>query len=334
MKSLFLTIIISLIYIGSCHSQSPDNDTTIKDFNQDQVLDTMIKFKYHGSGFGGITVLLINGKTSERFELSNWGSFANIFITEPLPPDLMLEKNKTFYHVLIEKTFPKVQQKPDNSLKWLLDIRKSSTILKKFQLFDWHSSFNLNWSDTIAIPQNYSFIATPLLFNKVYREDEAGPDWYSADKTSGVVSYYAHNHKRKLFSRDEEEPIIKQIDSTKKYKLYKTSHGLIIQKNNKYAWVFLTDYHTTGGPEKLRWPSIEQAIIKNNLVFLNQSCTPDFFNQLFIIDIESGQCFRYKGAIYDSISIVDDQIFTNENGEEKILSIDHIIEKMNDFNKN
>ncbi len=72
-------------------------------------------------------------------------------------------------------------------------------------------------------------------------------------------------------------------------------------------WLFVTDIDINGLPSKLRWQSIEQIVMVDNLIVVKQSLAPDVLYNIYVIDIETGLGGKLKIDFYffDDIEISD-----------------------------
>ena len=107
-----------------------------------------------------------------------------------------------------------------------------------------------------------------------------------------------------------------RLDTTNsKYEIHSTAHGIYIKKNNQYAWVFHTDAYLTGGPVKLRFPSIGKIYLHNDYIVFHH--IPGFMgrNRVFVINILNGNIgkLNLNGLDFDSDNLRDLKISVNKN---------------------
>ncbi|MDL2228599.1 hypothetical protein LJC30_06910, partial [Odoribacter sp. OttesenSCG-928-L07] len=103
-----------------------DTKAIIEDFNNDGFRDTLTSFYDGGSGFGGNYIVLISGKTKERFELDDYGCFCDIKQIVLIPPELRKTSNKLFLETIKKELLPKKMNLPDASLQWLITANMNS----------------------------------------------------------------------------------------------------------------------------------------------------------------------------------------------------------------
>jgi hypothetical protein len=103
----------------------------------------------------------------------------------------------------------------------------------------------------------------------------------------GWLVYYAHNHYR---STKKDSLVL--MASNDIYKIFRTSHGVIVKKNDYYTWVFVTDYGLTGGPAKLRWESIQSVQILNDQIIIKLYTEEG--DKCFIVDLKTGTAMRKR----------------------------------------
>ncbi len=301
-----------------------DPDTLILDFNEDDFNDTLIISNSYGSMAISKDIQLINGKSQESIELSHSGFFCEIIDFIALPRALDKADNESFkavfYKILGGRLDKHESMEP--SLEWLLEanIKKQSIRNKHFShiypiLIKWHEG-------PPKLPKSYFIELEPSqLSDHYYWDKEYSPKCYTKGKSNGLLFYYAHNHYRHLESNPKKENHRQPKDSlllavkTEDLTIYKTSHGLIAEKDDKYAWIFITNYPTTGGPSKLRRPSIGDVAIVENYVIFKMKSSGEFFDPLYIININTGFCARttIKENFSHWIDIKNDSIFVGNS---------------------
>jgi len=307
--------------------------TIVKDFNNDGFIDTVKSYYDGGSGFGGVFVTLINGKTKENFELDSYGCFCDIKQIILIPPELKKANNKPFLEVIKNELLPPKMTVPEASLQWLIAANVNSKGLSDNIYYDLLIKTPPQWTfGKIKLPNTYYIDIKGDTLNKLYYTDTEIPKWYNSKNNEGWLVYYGHNH-----FRNEKGDSLVLVDTSRNYKVFRTSHGVVLQKGTSYAWVFVTDYRLTGGPEKLRWESIGKIkLVKKHLIVqLNNSIVE---KPIFIIDIENGTSGRLRcdnDNCNISYEIDNDKIIietTENNGAIKLKS--YKLEKLfNELNK-
>ena len=308
--------VMHIIYLLFCLmpviAPAQSEDSTFKDFNNDGHTDTLNSFYSGGSGYGGKYFELRNGANDDKYEINTYGCFCQIKQTIPIPAELRKKENKPFLEALKKEISSTWRISPDPSLKWILDANNSVSELSDNPYFDLAFNFRVEWiKGRVTLPDTY-FIE--IKNNRFYYPEELSPDDRHRN-FSGWLAYYAHNHYR-----NPEGDSLVPAGNSSNYEASKTSHGLIVHnEEDSHAWIFVTDYDLTGGPQKLRWESIERVKIYKGHAFVLQSRAMMDENNIFIIDIENGVCARLR---YSAVS----NPFLNEFS-------DKLIEELSVLNK-
>jgi hypothetical protein len=300
-----------------------NNDPGFEDFNGDGYTDTLRAFYNGGSGFGGKFCELTNGATHEKYELDTWGCFCQIKRTIIIPEVLRKTENRMFLKAMEQEVLPEKRNKPDPSLRWIINANSSNYILSDNIYFDLIIYAPPEWiSGKIELPDTYCIDIGGNVLNKLYIRETEPPYFDDYTEDEGWVVYYGHNHYRNP-SGDS----LTLADSSLSYKVYITSHGLVIKKEDSYAWMFVNDFDVTGGPQKLRWESIKKAQIFENHIFIQQSLRPDSESRIWVIDIETGTSVRMKAKTY-SFLIENGQLLMEDEGEEKSFLLKNIFKEL------
>jgi len=183
-------------------------------------------------------------------------------------------------------------------LQWLITANINHKELLDNIYYDHIFSSPTIWiPGIIQLPKTYYIDIKGETLNKLYSSDSEIPEWYDSTKNEGWLVYYGHNH-----FRSETKDSLALVDSSPTYQVYKSSHGIVLKKNNNYAWIFISDYRLTGSPVKLRWESIGKVEIIDNFVIIQLINSIDFLNPIFITDIERGITVRLKIGEYNNKS--------------------------------
>ncbi|KAA3615611.1 MAG: hypothetical protein D8M58_15555 [Calditrichaeota bacterium] len=229
-----------------------------------------------------------------------------------IPPALLENKNKSFLETFKKHLLPAKRDSADPSLKWILKANQFSRSPKTNKYIDLVIFPKIKWLEgSVKLPNIY------------YTEME------NSGRDSWLI-YYAHNHYRNSTGDS-----LVFADSNQTYKVFKTSHSVIIKKKELYGWLFVNDYDLLGGPAKLRWESVNKLQLYGNFLFLQQNLTPDTATRIFIIDIETGVCARIKTiADMDDFIIEKDKLkIQNETGTYSLIITELIKElKLKDSN--
>lgn len=93
-----------------------DEKVQIKDYNKDGVADTLRTYYDGGSSFGGDFLELVNGKTKEVHQATNFSSFGDIRYTVVLPPELDEIEDRHFIDIIKSELLPENRNSPEGSL--------------------------------------------------------------------------------------------------------------------------------------------------------------------------------------------------------------------------
>lgn len=286
---LKLTLLITIfLFPAIIFGQNPKS--IIKDFNNDGYKDTLESYYDGGSGFGGTYLRLINGKTKEIFELDNFGCFCDIKKTILIPPKLMQLSNKPFLEAIKNELLPTRRNFPDASLQWLISANINNKKLSENSYYDLLIKTPPQWiSGKIELPNTYYIDVSGDTLHNLYFTDTEIPIWYNSKNNEGWLVYYAHNHYR-----NQKGDSLVLVDVSTTYKVFRTSHGVVVTKGNLHTWVFVSDYRLTGAPEKLRWESIGDVVVIDKYIILQLINSEAYSNPIFIIDAEKGFTGRLR----------------------------------------
>ncbi|WP_299213122.1 hypothetical protein [uncultured Aquimarina sp.] len=270
----------------STYGQLSNEKISTKDFNRDGIIDTLKS----GSGY----VQVINGKTKEKHELSDYGCFCDIKELVYIPSELGKTENKPFLEVMKKELLPTKRSNPDASLAWMINGAFSNSKLKNNSIFNTIYDPQVPWNTT-----KYKNIDNYYIEIKGDTLKKLAPFYSNAEQVDGnakgFLVYYAHNHYR-----NKSGDSITFIDKNELYTISRTSHGVIVEKDNLYKWLFISDYPLTGGPEKLRWESIKNVTLFDSYIVVEQSLPPDTLKQFFVINIETGICGLLKEDLIEN----------------------------------
>lgn len=302
--NLLLVIILSAQYaIGQ-------NNTIVKDFNNDKSFDFLVE------GMGWLEIdswdyVLTDSKTGKR-----WGYASSIGYFGAAS---FMSTGKTRNELgegwdvikTIEDTLINFRTRPDPSLEWVLnaDIVEFKTTSKT--IFDRVVRYNKKWyPGEPLIAENYTY----QLKHEDLRHMEAIDTF-----DTYYWRYRSHNHK-------DDSRTLDQIDVDGS-KFYKTKHALIEFDQGSYAWIFMSGVNQTGGPSKLRWPSIVKVVKQDDMLFLQQSVVVGEYSY-WIGDLKNGFWARInnnKMEDWADFKIKGDElIISNRDGGTTHFSIDEI----------
>ncbi|WP_299244601.1 hypothetical protein [uncultured Aquimarina sp.] len=278
--------IFLIVFSFSAYGQLSDEKIKVEDFNKDTVSDTL----KIGRGY----VQIINGKTKEKHELSDYGCICDIKQVVSIPSELNKIENRLFLEVMKEELLPKQRNESDPSLEWMIKGAFLNTKLEDNLFFTQVYDPQVSWNTG-----NYKNIDSYYIEIKGDTLKKLAPFYNKSDEleenTKGFLVYYAHNHYR-----NQSGDSITLIDKNELYTISRTSHGVIAEKDNSYKWLFISDYPLTGGPEKLRWESIKNVTLFDSYIVVEQSLPPDTLKQFFVINIETGICGLLKEDLVEN----------------------------------
>lgn len=301
-KTALITIFLISYYVSG-------QQNIIKDINKDGVLDTLNSESRSGSSFGGRYVEITNGKTGEIYELNSAGCFCQIKNTILIPPILNKPENILFLDAIKSEMLPFEENSPDPSLQWIINGSYSNIELNNNAYFNQIIDPQINWTHgELKLPHTYYTLVEGDDLRKLYGSSFESPEWYNElEHNKGLLIYYAHNHYR-----NKSGDSIKLVDSNRTYKIYQTSHGVVVKKKDKYKWLFISDIELTSAPGKLRWESIRKVMLLNKYLIIQQKLQPAENDKLYVINIETGICGRIKFKLPNSMNF-------NENGKNAFI---------------
>lgn len=306
------TIILTSLLLAISQSLISQNslDTIFKDFNNDQIVDTLINEWSSGSAFGGRDLTMINGKTNEKFKLSNFGSYSSFKRVVAVSDELNLDKNKPFLEVMKAILLPEKRQLIDSSLEWMLSAQFHNERLKEHTFFDLIAQPKTQWeSQILKFPKPYYIhVSGDTLQHMISELDSEA----LKKSSNALLVYYAGAHYIHL-KLDSLAPVARNSS----YDIYKTPHAVFVKKAEQYRWVFFSDVDVTGAPDKLRWPSIHRIVLIDKYLIIHQEIPPDHTYYIHIVNIETQRVGRikYESADNDGSDKRDFDGFKIDNGQ-------------------
>ncbi len=145
--------------------------------------------------------------------------------------------------------------KADPSMDFLLSLKKDDTINEKNIFY-----YKPYWTDSLPIPRSY----------------------YLKSINSGLENCFIKNNGHNL----------KFLESFKldNLKLHIYTHGIVLEKGNKFSWCFIGDESVNMNIEKLRWSSIHfvSTISNKNEFIISQKTIPNEVNSFYKINYMKG----------------------------------------------
>ncbi len=297
------------------------------DFDQDGFPDTLERNYEGGSGFGGTYATLTDGRTETKYELNSFGCFCHFKKVILIPQELDQSKNKPFLEAVKSELLPKKATEADPSLRWLIDAHLNHDFLTEHPIFDLVIESPPFWiPGEMQIPETYYIEINGDIIQALYVPKTEYPEDIDFSSDKAWLIYYGHNH-----NSNSNENFVLAADSDN-FKVYKTSHGLIIKKDDTYSWVFVSDRSLTGSPEKLRWESIGEVKIVDKYIIFRMIHSRDFSNPIFIINSESGKIARLKTDDYidEPIKIENNKISIKSYSGTNTFDLENLL---NEFEK-
>ncbi|MEZ4829637.1 MAG: hypothetical protein R3C61_25625 [Bacteroidia bacterium] len=268
----------------------------VNDMNRDGIPDTMRWESDFGTSFGYTRYTLSDGKSGKQYQVEKGGCFCEFLdivpITEPMHPWVIQAFEQQWNR---EKKFTT----PDPSLQWLISGYLNNKKPTRNPYFSQIISPSVKWEPSpITIPPSYSIKVKGDTLQRLagwFREYYLA-DWEENERSASPplkqawLIYYAHNLSPQSARNPRPDFIL--TDSTDKYQVYTTGHGVVVQSGKSYRWVFISDAMLTDGPEKLRWFSIKNAKIVGDAVIIHHSGGLAGGEHIFVADIPSGKVGR------------------------------------------
>ncbi|MCA0235174.1 MAG: hypothetical protein LCH81_02185 [Bacteroidetes bacterium] len=246
----------------------------LKDINADGLVDTIQSDQSSGSGFSGTFFSITNGKTGEQYTVEPEYCFCSLYSRIDIPPALLKPENAGFKAYLEQHVFSSPRrQDPDASLQWILESRAWQKEISDNLYFDTRIHLGLKWHNLpVEIPSDY------------YTEYQG-----EGDTKACFLDYAGRNHY--LNWKGDTLQIRYSDDSLR---ILSTMHGMLLQKNNRYAWIFVTDPEVTGAPDKLRWASIGQVKVVGSWLLMRHHRPVFSDDKFFMVDLQTGKCAGFK----------------------------------------
>ncbi|GAA4111927.1 hypothetical protein GCM10022393_09970 [Aquimarina addita] len=281
---LYLTLIYTVS--GQSYKEYPP---VIEDINKDSVLDTLFSFYESGSTFGGTDLKIRNGKTKEVFKFSTYRCYCGIQNVFLVPTALNAVENKFFLRRIQKELFPKMKDTPDPSLQWIISGYFSNKKIKGNTYFETLIYPDIPW-DTVKVemPDNYSLLIKGDTLKTLYNTNESDTDTFQIVEKSNAFLLYCGSCVS--YNNSSFDVTI----SNDLYKVYRTSHGIYIAKGELQKWIFISDWGLTGSPEKLRWDSIGEIILRGSYLIFQHQVPPDTEDNVFVVNLESGVLGKLK----------------------------------------
>ena len=340
-KFYFLFFIVFTTSIAAQHTS-----VTHEDFNTDGIEDRL-KCTYEiGSNFGGGDCELVDGKTQNKFTLSNYGCFCAIKKRVFVAPDLRKKENEYFLYTLKKEILPQFRPVPDQSLYWIIKSGLNTQKPIENAYFDLVFNPETAWRHgEPELPYTYSIEIGAETLSKIAPEEKSLFTQSISSDHKDFLVYYGDTH---FTVENEEIKDFISVANSDTYEILKTAHGVIAKKEDTYKWMFVTDMDINASPQKLRWASIEKVVLHDKHLIIKQSLAPDPEYNLYVVDIESGLGGRLK-IDFDKLlesgieipdlskeerfSIQEGNIIIGRKGSELKIPLEKIKQELTSFTK-
>lgn len=287
--------LLNLIFPLVIYSQFNER-TVIQDFNYDGIKDTLHTHYDGGSSFGGTYAKMINGKTNKSFVIDLFHSYAEIKHIITIPEHYYKKGNNLFINAMLQEVFPKKREKPEKSLQWILNSQFHQKDTIKSLYFKKIFNPKSNWSkEKIEVSDSYYINLNKDTLNRMAPRSAGSGDLLKIEGHKGFLLYSSVILKQNRKYKGG----FKIIESSGKYKIYASDHGMYVQKNKLYKWLFINDTDIVGGPQKLRWGSIKNVQLVDDFLLVEQNASPDIIHNLLLIDIKTGIVAKLKFEFTD-----------------------------------
>ncbi len=290
-RSAFL---FSLFYLFACNSglgQRESLSFISGEIDEHPGLDSIAVYRSSGSMMSWRQVSIKSNALTEPLEMGYTFFYSN-FSNPILIPQEWQEEPFQSYHSLVDSIFGFERKRlsgAEPDLRWLLD---AFTFQEQGDSI-FHRYFN--------VPLQYQKLPMAEPVNGWYPLPDSarepfllreGPEQKSKDYSEVWLDYQGHNHFLAWKSRTDQkqDTSFQPVWKSGNKRLWRTAHGLLWQQGDQYAWVFVSSGDLMGGPQKLRWESLVQAqVLEKRYVLLHQAAPVIQWNQLFLIDTQTGR---------------------------------------------
>ena len=291
-----LCFLIFLLLVTNVFAQYSDTTFIVKDYNTDGYKDTLAHFSVYGSGFADDIYFFINGKSKKRLEQHFGHSYADFLRIYPFEK-LWYEKEYESVRLEIEQLINKSNKEPESSLKWLLRFYENLNQVKEGQTLKKIYAIPLKWErgKPLFFKAPYSTkisLTKAKALNKFLKQTSDNTIAQIAKNQDIILTYFAHCHTLSRGSniqlRGQNKLSYTSENLKAKYKIGYSDHGIYWEKDQQHAWLFINDYTWTRGVSKLRWASINQIIVHNEVLLVTTNGGPDGAFGLYIISLKTG----------------------------------------------
>ena len=280
--------IIAFLFLAPhlLRAQAEWDTTWTAKLDEDRIADTIHYHRSSGSG-GGYAFADVKFTNREPIKVEASWYFNNMASFVQLPEGVSANENEPW----VKEVRPmfcspqKSDNQPDASLNWLIDANYNSRKART-KSFERVIRYQPVWTeDPFGDQASYSLTLKGKEWEKLYHqwgftfEILEGPLPEVAWMNYSSAGHFIYGN---LSEEQVTKPYLKDVD----YNVHATYHGLLISRNDKYSWCFISEA-ITDGPNKLRWGSINQVERWGKFIVLLQNAM-EFTQQLWIIDPQAG----------------------------------------------
>lgn len=289
------------------------------DINGDGVRDSLILLRGTGNGgFSSLSVMVKSGKNQQSLVFEKLFSPAYIKNLYEFPIEYTHKENLAFFQALKEACFSE-GKKADPPSQWIIDATVSNRLWTSHPYFEqvfrfkprFHTGeFQFPYGCTMEVNNDslekvaQSIVLADTFEKRILNRKEKV---YYVSFGGWILWGLNEEIKYKGGRVQEDYKVLKEVAKSDSYTLYTLPHALVVKRGEAYAWIFVSDYELTKGPEKMRWNSVKGARLKGKYAFIFHELGPIAFNykQTFIVNIESGLCVKLK----ENADIPDEKLF-------------------------
>ncbi|MEM7656331.1 MAG: hypothetical protein AAF399_09405 [Bacteroidota bacterium] len=298
-------LIYCLFSACSLFSQPIRSDTLVQDFNQDGVADSLLVEHASGSWMAGEGVLFWDGKSGETNQFYTEFYFGSFWHIIDLPDDFWQKEYRALREALAPATIQLDHPLP--ALQWLIDATYFGTRIEDETHVDWRWKRELQWEAWPPVLDTIYFVEIDSeLSGQLTGTPTSTPSW---------ISYFGHNHRSQRISGENDgTPVLAKKGagtSPWPYEICTTAHGVLIKREEQFAWAFINDAKATEGTGKLRWPAITGSFSWGSYLIIVQDVPLEDDEKLWSLHLETGELLRWKtpeDAQIHEVEVVNDQL--------------------------
>lgn len=291
----FITSLVIILGSLNSHAQLVQSG----DFNNDGYLDSIFYAK--NCQLCSYDFVIFDGSTNDKDTLWIDGCKCATYETLLIPPKFHTVSNKGYIHG-IANMLPHLNDSPDPALNWMLSGKKNNWIVVDNVYFNKIIAPKDDWrAGPPIVPHEYSVFLENDELDLAYSSFGEKPDFFKNKSKKGFLIFNGLSQSNGSINSGGS---FKEIVKSEDYSINAVDHGIIAVADGFYKWLFVTDYHLTGAPDKMRWPSIHEVVIYKGYIILRQGVITGVREALFLIDIETGFVGRLMYSSFSGSSMI------------------------------